>query len=86
MEIRSFSELGAPKVTGRTVEGYAVVFNHESKVLFDKANKRFFIEIIEDGAITEELLRSCDILYNNKVYYFFSSLACSMYLSISIDW
>ena len=61
MEIRSFSELGAPRVTGRTVEGYAVVFNHESKVLFDKANKRFFIEIIENGAITEELLRSCDI-------------------------
>lgn len=49
MEIRSFSELGAPKVTGRTVEGYAVVFNHESKVLFDKANKRFFMKSLKTG-------------------------------------
>lgn len=69
MEIRSYSELGTPKVTGRTVEGYAAIFNHESKILFDKVKKRFFIEIIERGAITDELLRTCDIkalLEHNK--------------------
>lgn len=29
------------------------------------------------------IIRACDSLYN-KVYYFFSNLACSMYLSMSI--
>lgn len=62
MEIRSFTELGAPKVTdGRTIEGYAIVFNKESRVMYDTEKQRAFIEIIESGAVTEELLRNCDI-------------------------
>lgn len=62
MEIRSFTELGAPKVTdGRTIEGYAIVFNKESRVMYDTEKQRTFIEIIESGAVTEELLRNCDI-------------------------
>lgn len=36
MEIRSFTELGAPKIgEGRTIEGYAVIFGQESRVLYD---------------------------------------------------
>lgn len=62
MEIRSFTELGAPKVTdNRTIEGYAIVFNKESRVMYDTEKQRAFIEIIESGAVTEELLRNCDI-------------------------
>ena len=62
MEIRSFTELGAPKVTDdRTIEGYAIVFNKESRVMYDTEKQRAFIEIIESGAVTEELLRNCDI-------------------------
>lgn len=70
MEIRSFTELGAPKIgEGRTIEGYAVVFGQESRVLYDIEKRRAFVEVIEKGAITEELLRSCDVkavLEHNK--------------------
>lgn len=59
MEIRSYTELGAPKVgDGRIIEGYAVVFGQESRVLYDREKQRAFVEVIEKGAITEELLRS----------------------------
>lgn len=62
MEIRSFTDLGAPKVgEGRMIEGYAIVFNTESRVMYDTEKKRFFTEIIDKGAVTDELLRSCDI-------------------------
>ena len=62
MEIRSYTELGAPKVgDGRIIEGYAVVFGQESRVLYDREKQRAFVEVIEKGAITEELLRSCDV-------------------------
>lgn len=70
MEIRSFTELGAPKIgEGRTIEGYAVVFGQESRVMYDKEKRRAFVEVIEKGAITEELLRNCDVkavLEHNK--------------------
>ena len=63
MEIRSYTELGAPKVgDGRIIEGYAVVFGQESRVLYDREKQRAFVEVIEKGAITEELLRSCDVI------------------------
>ena len=52
MEIRSYTELGAPKVRdGRIIEGYAVVFGQESRVLYDREKQRAFIEVIEKGAI-----------------------------------
>lgn len=70
MEIRSFTELGAPKVgEGRTIEGYAVVFGQESRVMYDREKQRAFVEVIERGAITEEMLRDCDVkalLEHNK--------------------
>lgn len=62
MEIRSFGGDAAPKlVAERGIEGYAVVFGQESRVMYDRANKRCFVEVIEAGAVTEETLRSCDI-------------------------
>lgn len=62
MEIRSYSDIASPKITdGRTIEGFAAVFNQESRLNFDPETKSFFIEIIERGAITDELLRECDV-------------------------
>lgn len=60
MEIRSYGENAAPKlVAERTIEGYAVVFGQESRVIFEK--KRAFVEVIEKGAVSMEMLRGCDI-------------------------
>ncbi len=61
MEIRSFSGEASPKLTGRTIEGFGAVFNRESRIMFDQEKKRAFIEIIESGAITDELIRACDV-------------------------
>lgn len=62
MEIRSFGEAAAPKLTAeRTVEGYAVVFGQESRVIFDKATRRCFVEVIQQGSVTDEMLRCWDI-------------------------
>lgn len=62
MEIRSFTELGAPKISDeRTIEGYSIVFGKESRIMYDAERKRFFTEVIERSAVTEELLNRCDI-------------------------
>lgn len=62
MEIRSFTELGAPKISDeRTIEGYSIVFGKESRIMYDAERKRFFTEIIERSAVTEDLLNRCDI-------------------------
>lgn len=62
MEIRSYGDSAAPKlVEERTIEGYGVVFGQESRVLYDKTRKRFFVEVIQPGAVTEEMLRGWDI-------------------------
>lgn len=62
LEIRSFGGNAAPKLTNeRTIEGYAAVFGQESKYMYDPVLRKCFIEIIEPGAITEEMLRSCDV-------------------------
>lgn len=70
MEIRSFGENAASKLLDeRMIEGYAIVFERESRVMYDLEKKRFFIEVIKSGAISDELLRSCDIkalLEHNK--------------------
>lgn len=47
----------------RRVEGYAIVFNQRSRVLYDREKKKFFVEVIEPRAITKELLDSCDIKF-----------------------
>lgn len=61
MEIRSYQNEASPKVENRTIEGYAVVFNQRSKVLYDATTKRFFYEEILPGAITEDLLKRSDV-------------------------
>lgn len=68
-EIRSFSEERAmPTVIKdtegndtRTIEGYAVVFEKESRMMMDwwKGNK--FVEVIKRGAVTNADLRKWDI-------------------------
>ena len=53
--------------TGRTIEGYAIVFGVESKLLADYWDA--YREIIEPGAITEEELKGMDIkmtMYHNR--------------------
>lgn len=62
-EIRSFGGDSAPKVTegSRHIEGYAIVFNQRSQLLFDWNSGQPVYEIISPDAINDELLRSCDI-------------------------
>lgn len=69
MEIRSYyDERAMPVVVKdnegketRTIEGYAVVFDKESRVMFDPQKKRFFVEVIKRGAVTPEDLKQWDI-------------------------
>lgn len=68
MEIRSFGGFAKPEVgDGRTVTGYAIVFNTESCTMYDPKQRCFFREIIDAGAVTDELLASSDVkaLYNH---------------------
>lgn len=51
----------------RTIEGYAIVFGAESRILWDYWDN--YREIIEPGAITEERLKEMDIkmtMYHNR--------------------
>lgn len=61
MEIRSYTAEASPKINGRTIQGYGSVFGKQSRILYDADKKQFFIEVIERGAITNELIRTCDI-------------------------
>lgn len=62
MEYRSFGDEAAPKlIDDKVIEGYAIVFNKESRILFDAEKKRFFVEIIRPSAVTPELLQRSDI-------------------------
>lgn len=54
IELRKFSEAVKFDNDSRLVEGYALLFNHESKNLG-------FIEIIEPTAITQELINQSDV-------------------------
>lgn len=64
-EIRSFSGEASPTLTdGRTIEGYAVVFNQRSEVMLDWSPEhgvRKFVEIISPNAITEDLIQRSDV-------------------------
>lgn len=69
MEIRSFSEERAiPTVVKdtegndtRTIEGYAVVFEKESRMMFDWWKGKKFVEVIKRGAVTAADLNKWDI-------------------------
>lgn len=52
----------------RIVEGYAIVFNQQSRQLYDKASKKIFTEIIDPRAVTKAFLDDQDVkmLYNHS--------------------
>lgn len=61
----SHSALSAPSLVReekRTIEGLAIVYDEESEVMYDWWEDRSFREIVHQGAVTEELLRSSDVL------------------------
>ncbi len=59
-EIRSFEGDAAPKIEGRKVSGYAIVFNQKSEVLLDGGKS--FRELILPTAVTMEFLNTQDIM------------------------
>ena len=59
MEIRSFQEQPTATAESRRIEGYALVWGVRSRVIRDRGQR--FVEIIEKGAITEELLQRSDV-------------------------
>lgn len=77
-EIRSFiggkyrpmiREVAEGEIQSRTIEGYAIIFDVESRVLGDMDGLPYYREIIERGAITEERLKEMDIkmtMYHNR--------------------
>jgi HK97 family phage prohead protease len=77
-EIRSFiggkcrpmiREVAEGEVQSRTIEGYAIIFDVESRILGDLDGLPYYREIIEPGAITEERLKEMDIkmtMYHNR--------------------
>lgn len=64
LEIRSFGGDAAPKIEGRTIEGYAIVFNKRSEVMIDwsaEEGLRRFVEVVSPTAISGNLLQQSDI-------------------------
>ena len=59
MEIRSIQEMS--QVSDNIISGYAIVFNRESEILYDKTNNRYFIEVIDLSAVDVELIQRSDI-------------------------
>ena len=62
-----FREATEGENNSRTIEGYAIVFGVESRILSDYWDN--YREIIEPGAITEERLKEMDIkmtMYHNR--------------------
>lgn len=66
-ETRCYGERAVPSMLDeehRTIAGYAIVFNQLSRVLYDAVEGRYFEEIIKPEAVTEDFLRSQDIIFN----------------------
>ena len=63
LEIRSYGGDAAPKIEGRTIDGYAIAFNQRSEVMVAMAGSevRRFVEIVDPLSIDEAFLMSCDI-------------------------
>ena len=49
----------APTLSGRRIEGYAIVFNAESELMTD--GNRYFKEVILPSSISMQMLKQCDI-------------------------
>ena len=72
--------------SGRTIEGYAIVFGVESRILADYWDN--YREIIEPGAITEERLKEPDIkmtMYHNREKILARSVNGEGTLKLSVD-
>lgn len=61
MEIRSIETTF--EQNDNIIEGYAIRFNSVSEILYDKEKRRFFREIIDKEAITQELIDNSDIKF-----------------------
>ena len=63
IEIRSYGGDAAPKIEGRTIDGYAIVFNQRSEVMLDLSGgePRRFVEVINPSAVNEALLLRSDV-------------------------
>ena len=59
MEIRSIQEMS--QVSDNVISGYAIVYNRESEILYDKNNNRYFIEVIDPSAVDMDLIQRSDI-------------------------
>lgn len=60
MEIRTTPEFST--VTENQLEGYAIVFNRPSNVLYDKGSRKFFTETILPEAVDYDTISRSDIL------------------------
>ena len=72
----------------RTIEGYAIVFDVESRVLGDIDGLPYYREIIEPGAISEERLKAMDIkmtMYHNREKILARSTNGEGTLKLSVD-
>ena len=85
IEIRSLSEVPSVDNNSGIIRGYAIVWDVESRVLWDGEE---FVEVIAKGAVTEELLKRSDVtaLYNhNRDYLLARSVNGVGSLSLTID-
>lgn len=67
INIRTYGAATAPTLDGRTVEGYAIVFNSPSCLMYDKRSGEYFVEYISPEAVDEGLIQRSDVkaLYNH---------------------
>lgn len=65
MEIRAVQQ--PITANERNISGHAIVFDSESRVMYDEKTKRYFIEIISPSAIDEDFINTQDVkaLYNH---------------------
>lgn len=61
MEVRSYKGIGTPTIAGRTISGYAIVFNSQSQIMIDYKESRSFREVIKPDAINDATLMKSDI-------------------------
>lgn len=81
-----FREAVEGEKESRTIEGYAIVFGVESRILADYWDN--YREIIEPGAITEERLKEMDIkmtMYHNREKILARSVKGEGTLKLSVD-
>lgn len=79
-------EVAEGEKESRTIEGYAIVFGVESRILADYWDN--YREIIEQGAITEERLKEMDIkmtMYHNREKILARSVNGEGTLRLSVD-